>query len=782
MQRITTDEINSKLDGLEEKLDSNGEAQAKSITELQEHVDKANKQLVVAVKGVQEDLKRGWLGNCLFELKEKVSQVFITTGTTFSAIQRVEAILLSRSEKTLFRTFILEDALGRKTQHDLMCISSWENLDAMVEILFRDLPGHEKVARKEYVFQDPNTNREIKRTTPWSIALLPDQHISMGLLFRKRASRRKRFFCPYCHVELKQSQEGLIPCQYSKCGMSHQRITEIMDINEDEDKPAFELFDGSSSDSDDLPEESKLGKPSTMLVKTKKLVLPSKLKEDMSVFKRVIVVEVEMNIIQSKTPEPEPAKSTTTNYANRSGMNSYTPRATPSHGYYSPGPPSPRYPSRYSSGDPCTERKRPSSPTYTSSSEYARSHRRSPRWASGYEPGEYVDYLIDGVVYRNYIKCDTKGTTRGNYEYRTPQDYYDSGKYAYEREDTSTTPRRRRTGSSTPQQPSSSRPSTTKKQPPPSRKATEEDIRKHRIPPGYSLKNWDPEEEPIMLLGSVFDSNSLGKWIYDWTVYCHGPATPIADMAGELWLLLIQLSGKAKRAEECLPRIRKEENREMIEDFIESRERLFDKLKKLLKACEIPMLRAGRKETRKKKAKDVIFDQFSESVVLRDPDTEKPGDKSGQSAQPEIASVTPVITPGSEPDDHADDSDRTVKGSVMTEPVAKETTTTETAQKATTTAETTTKEVDEWANFGQKPKVLTSKKETASLPTSKSQSATAEKDSTPQLGKNAGKEFVDSIFGRDRHLEQTEKFMSSVRLWSLRFDANCEDILRRPGQ
>ncbi|KIN02158.1 hypothetical protein OIDMADRAFT_121952 [Oidiodendron maius Zn] len=214
------------------------------------------------------------------------------------------------------------------------------------------------------------------------------------------------------------------------------------------------------------------------------------------------------------------------------------------------------------------------------------------------------------------------------------------------------TPRRRRQSSSTPQRPHTARPSTSPKKPPPVAKATEADARRHRIPPGYSLKNWDPSEEPIMLLGSVFDANSLGKWIYDWTVYHHGPATPIADMAGELWLLLIQLAGKVKRAEECMPRIRKEESRDMVEDFIESGERLTDKLKKLLKACETPMLKAGKK--------------------------------------------------------HGKDS--------------------------------------------------------------------------AQLGKNAGIEFVDSIFGRDRQLEPTEKFMASIRLWNLRFDANCEDILLRPGQ
>jgi len=49
------------------------------------------------------------------------------------------------------------------------------------------------------------------------------------------------------------------------------------------------------------------------------------------------------------------------------------------------------------------------------------------------------------------------------------------------------------------------------------------------------------------------------------------------------------------------------------------------------------------------------------------------------------------------------------------------------------------------------------------------------------MGKNSGCEFVDSIFGRDRELEKTEKLMTGMRLWSMRFDANCDDILRYPS-
>ncbi|KAA8576870.1 hypothetical protein EYC84_006913 [Monilinia fructicola] len=168
----------------------------------------------------------------------------------------------------------------------------------------------------------------------------------------------------------------------------------------------------------------------------------------------------------------------------------------------------------------------------------------------------------------------------------TSSGYYATGagpnspKYAEDPE-SSYRHRRQASATSTPQRPATTRPGATR--PTASSSRT-----------GYSLKNWDPAEEPIMLLGSVFDANSLGKWIYDWTVYHHGPATPLSDMAGELWLLLIQLAGKVKRAEECMSRIRQQDNREMVEDFIESGERLTDKLKKLLKACEAPMLKADR--------------------------------------------------------------------------------------------------------------------------------------------------------------------------------------------
>lgn len=225
------------------------------------------------------------------------------------------------------------------------------------------------------------------------------------------------------------------------------------------------------------------------------------------------------------------------------------------------------------------------------------------------------------------------------------RDRFDTGYYEDRRPTHS-----RRASQSIPQRPQTTRPSGSHhKAPPATRKATDADAKRYGIPKGYSLKNWDPTEEPILLLGSVFDANSLGKWIYDWTVYSRGSSTPISEVAGELWLLLIQLAGKIKRGIETAPRIRTPDNKEMVEDFILSGERLTDKLKKLLKTCEQPMLTASRK-----------------------------------------------------------------------------------------------------------------------------------KDA--QLGQQSGIEFVETMFGRERELEKTEKFMQSVRLWNLRFDANCEEILKHPSE
>ncbi|KAK0655000.1 hypothetical protein B0T16DRAFT_424121 [Cercophora newfieldiana] len=96
---------------------------------------------------------------------------------------------------------------------------------------------------------------------------------------------------------------------------------------------------------------------------------------------------------------------------------------------------------------------------------------------------------------------------------------------------------------------------------------------------------------PIVLLGSVFDAYSLGEWIFYFTVYRHGSVpTPISEMAGDLWLLLTELGTKTYRSEMAVSRIRSKGDRTMVLEFINTGADLMRRLRRRLKACEIPMM------------------------------------------------------------------------------------------------------------------------------------------------------------------------------------------------
>ncbi|ERF68705.1 hypothetical protein EPUS_05766 [Endocarpon pusillum Z07020] len=329
----------------------------------------------------------------------------------------------------------------------------------------------------------------------------------------------------------------------------------------------------------------------------------------------------------------------------------YQPTATAQRpgGWHSPpGYPSaqfyetvPNYTTPPQRGDYVSTAKGMRSKFRTSSMSAGKQHSRTTRTQK--QP-VYVDVVDDAYNSPQYIYREPKAKTR-HAKPSADQYFFFNQDQIYNEQPKRSRARRSSTTTRTPQK---SAQSAHTKSP---HIATEDDAQRAGIPAGYSIKNWDPTELPIVLLGSVFDANSLGKWIYDWTVFHHGASSPMADVAGDLWLLLIKLAGKMKRAEECVDRIRSIDSQEMVEDFLTSGSRLWQKFKQLLKACEQFMWRAAKRE-------------------------------------------------GS-------------KGISM--------------------------------------------------------------------GKNAGTEFVDSIFGRDRELETTEKIMTSIRLWNMRFDANCEDILRRPS-
>ena len=69
-----------------------------------------------------------------------------------------------------------------------------------------------------------------------------------------------------------------------------------------------------------------------------------------------------------------------------------------------------------------------------------------------------------------------------------------------------------------------------------------------RIPPTYSLEDWDPTYSPEILLASIFDGNSHGKWIYDSTICHDGSVVPTLMVADDLRLLLVEVTSKESAA------------------------------------------------------------------------------------------------------------------------------------------------------------------------------------------------------------------------------------------
>ena len=276
--------------------------------------------------------------------------------------------------------------------------------------------------------------------------------------------------------------------------------------------------------------------------------------------------------------------------------------------------------------------------------------------------------------------------------------------------------------------------------------ATADDAARAGIPAGYSLKNWDPNEMPIMLLGTAFDANSLGKWIYDWTLYHYQPATPLAEKAGELWLLLIKLAGKMKQAEHMLPRIMAFEDRDLIIDFLKSGEKIWKRIDKLLEVCEGYMWAIYKAEQRQKSEREDLPKVSTEDEGLEE-------SYHGNVSRSEHKEIQ--MDQG--------EKDRTKSIDLKKRPAESSTTGTEngSARKENLDFE----KGQNAEEIGQKPHV---RKKESTKPN--------------QMGMGSGVAFVETIFGNNRQLGTTEKIINSMTLWDTRFDANCEQILRNAAK
>lgn len=155
-------------------------------------------------------------------------------------------------------------------------------------------------------------------------------------------------------------------------------------------------------------------------------------------------------------------------------------------------------------------------------------------------------------------------------------------------------------------------------EPPWHREPTVADAERHHIAPGRCLKHWDPDEEPVLLLTSVFDANSLGKWVLDQTAHIYGEHDEMTELAGDFWFEHIKLGGKVKHAKSRLPDITDSSDRQRVKEFITSGDKLVNELGEMLKKCEQRVLQVtGITEISKLGHKSVVV--FIDTFIGRTP-------------------------------------------------------------------------------------------------------------------------------------------------------------------
>lgn len=127
----------------------------------------------------------------------------------------------------------------------------------------------------------------------------------------------------------------------------------------------------------------------------------------------------------------------------------------------------------------------------------------------------------------------------------------------------------------------------------------------------------------MLLLGSVYDPYSIGKWIYDWTVSQFNAASPIADIAGDIWMRFLSLASKCVQADVCLRTLQSRGDRRVLKEFLRSADDVWGNYAEILRVCQVAMMRTVRREGGKQVLDAEAGREFVETMFGRDRELER---------------------------------------------------------------------------------------------------------------------------------------------------------------
>jgi len=79
--------------------------------------------------------------------------------------------------------------------------------DAVLEVRFRQLPGHRKVRQKEYALRSQAMKKDAGQSTTFQQSFLPGQRIDMSMVFAGNGGLLSS--CPGCRTETSTTKEEL---------------------------------------------------------------------------------------------------------------------------------------------------------------------------------------------------------------------------------------------------------------------------------------------------------------------------------------------------------------------------------------------------------------------------------------------------------------------------------------------------------------------------------------------------------------------------------------------
>ena len=185
MTDLNRKSLDIRLTNSEEKLETLSKNQLRLLEEFKQiknGLEMNRKQIwhvSVAVANVSQVLRRSSRN-----LKDAMQKLLSEGASTYKTFLNSSRRPPRYSEKSLVSGsyFLLEDGIGRVIPFNMEFVNSWDIFDAVLELIFRGVPGHNMIMNNEYVIEASRDGSEVSRSCPWDVAFLPGQRFTMTML------------------------------------------------------------------------------------------------------------------------------------------------------------------------------------------------------------------------------------------------------------------------------------------------------------------------------------------------------------------------------------------------------------------------------------------------------------------------------------------------------------------------------------------------------------------------------------------------------------------------